>query len=411
MHKSIAAALLAPALALAAAPAAGQKFADLALTPPMGWNSWNHYGCEIDETLIRRTADAMVANGMRDAGYLYVNIDDCWQGERDADGFLQPDPRRFPSGIKALADYVHARGLKLGIYSDAGAKTCAGRAGSQGHEYQDALQFARWGVDYLKYDWCNTGTGAAQRNPREAYTTMRDALRAAGRPIVFSICEWGENRPWEWAGEVGHLWRTTGDIVNCWNCELGHGNWSSFGVLNILDKQAGLQGHARPGAWNDPDMLEVGNLPTLAENRSHFALWAMLAAPLIAGTDVVAMKPEIAAILTNRRIVAIDQDPLGLQGFAWLRTPEIEVWARPLSGERWALAVLNRSDGARRQRIDFAEHPLSDDLHQKFARIGERHYRLRDEWTGETRGTTREPLEVSVGPRDTAVFLLTPEGE
>jgi len=398
------------ALALTAAPASAQKFAELARTPPMGWNSWNHYGCSIDEDLIRRTADAMVANGMRDAGYVYVNIDDCWQGPRDAEGFLQPDPQRFPSGIKALADYVHARGLKLGIYSDAGAKTCGGRAGSQGHEYQDALQFARWEVDYLKYDWCNTGTGAAQRNPREAYTTMRDALTAAGRPIVFSICEWGENKPWEWAGEIGHLWRTTGDIVNCWNCELGHGNWSSFGILNILDKQAGLQRYAGPGRWNDPDMLEVGNLPTLAENRSHFAMWAMLAAPLIAGTDVVAMRPEIAAILTNPRIVAIDQDPLGLQGFAWIRTPELEVWARPLSGEKWALAVLNRSDERRSHTVDFSQHPLSDDLNQKFARIGERHYRVSDEWSGDARGTTREPLEVAIEARDTAVFLLTPIG-
>jgi alpha-galactosidase len=173
---------------------------------------------------------------------------------------------------------------------------------------------------------------------------MRDALRAAGRPIVFSICEWGDNRPWEWAPEIGHLWRTTGDIVNCWNCELGHGSWTSFGILNILDKQAGLRKHAGPGAWNDPDMMEVGNLPTLAENRSHFAMWAMLAAPLIAGTDVIGMSPDIAAILTNPRLVAIDQDPLGLQGFAGCRTPELEVWVRPLSGEKWAIAVLNRSD-------------------------------------------------------------------
>lgn len=399
---------LALALALTATSASAQKFAELAPTPPMGWNSWNHYACEIDEGLIRRTADAMVANGMRDAGYVYVNIDDCWQGPRDADGFLQADPARFPSGIKALADYVHARGLKLGIYSDAGSKTCAGRAGSQGHEYQDALQFARWGVDYLKYDWCNTGSGAGQRNPREAYATMRDALHAAGRPIVFSICEWGDNKPWEWAREIGHLWRTTGDITNCWNCEVGHGSWSSWGVLNILDKQAGLRRHAGPGGWNDPDMLEVGNLPTLAENRSHFALWAMLAAPLIAGTDVVGMTPEIAAILTNPRLVAIDQDPLGIQGFAWMRTPELEVWARPLSDDKWAIAVLNRSDVRRRHRIDFASEPLSDDLKQRSARIGERHYRISDEWTGDARGTTRAPLEVTVEARDTAVFLLTP---
>ena len=239
---------------------------------------------------------------------------------------------------------------------------------------------------------------------------MRDALRAAGRPIVFSICEWGDNRPWEWAPEIGHLWRTTGDIVNCWNCELGHGNWLSHGVLRILDKQVPLRAYAGPGGWNDPDMMEVGNLPTLAENRSHFALWAMLAAPLIAGTDVIGMRPEIAAILTNPRIVAIDQDPLGLQGFAWVRTPELEVWARPLAGDKWAIAVLNRSDVQRSHTIDFAREPLSDDLNQKFAKIGERHYRISDEWTGEARGTTRSPLEVIVATRDTAVLLLTPIG-
>ena len=259
---------------LAAVPASAQKFAELARTPPMGWNSWNHYGCDIDEALIRQTADAMVANGMRDAGYVYVNIDDCWQGERDADGILQPDPQRFPSGIKALADYVHARGLKLGIYSDAGAKTCGGRAGSQGHEYQDALQFARWGVDYLKYDWCNTGTGAAQRNPREAYATMRDALRAAGRPIVLSICEWGDNKPWEWAPEIGHLWRTTGDIVNCWNCELGHGSWTSSGILQILDKQAGAARNT-PGPGSVERSRHDGSRQPADAGREPLALRAV----------------------------------------------------------------------------------------------------------------------------------------
>lgn len=400
--------LIVTLLLLASFPASAQKFPGLAATPPMGWNSWNHYGCEINEALIRQTADAMVANGMRDAGYVYVNIDDCWQGERDGDGFIQPDPQRFPSGIKALADYVHARGLKLGIYSDAGSRTCGGRAGSQGHEYQDALQYARWGVDYLKYDWCNTGTGPAQRNPREAYATMRDALARAGRPIVFSICEWGDNKPWEWAADVGHLWRTTGDITNCWSCQVGHGSWNSWGVLDIVDKQAGLRKYAGPGRWNDPDMLEVGNLPTLAENRSHFALWAMLAAPLIVGTDVSGMKPEIAAILTNPRLVAIDQDPLGIQGFAWLRTPELEVWARPLAGDAWAVAVLNRSSQARQHAIDWTKEPLGDDLSQRSARIGERHYAITDAWTGTGRGDTTAPLKITLAPRDTAVFVMRP---
>lgn len=345
---------------------------------------------------------------MRDAGYVYVNIDDCWQGERDKDGFIQPDPVRFPSGIKALADHVHSKGMKLGIYSDAGAKTCGGRAGSQGYEYQDALQYARWGVDYLKYDWCNTGTGAAQRNPREAYATMRDALRVAGRPIVFSICEWGDNKPWEWAAEIGHLWRTTGDIINCWNCEVGHGSWSSWGILNILDKQAGLRKYAGPGGWNDPDMMEVGNLPTLAENRSHFAMWAMLAAPLIVGTDVTALKPEILEILTNKGILAVDQDPLGIQGFAWRRSPDVEVWARPLAQDKWAIAVLNRSDEARGHSIDFAAEPLSDDMSKRSANLASRRHGITDLWTGASRGNTDRPLTVRLQPRDTAIFLLTP---
>ncbi len=255
-----------------------EKHPELALTPPMGWNSWNHFDCDIDEQLIKETADVLVESGLRDSGFVYVNLDDCWHGERDEDGFIQPHPERFPSGIKALADYVHARGLKLGIYSDAGRLTCQRKPGSQGYEFQDALQYARWEVDYLKYDWCHTGEGDAQRNPVEAYTTMRDALAATGRPIVYSICEWGTNEPWTWAKDVGHLWRTTGDIINCWDCTIGHGTWQSWGVLNILDQQNELRRFAGPGHWNDPDMLEFGNLPTLAENRSHFVMWAMLAA-------------------------------------------------------------------------------------------------------------------------------------
>lgn len=394
---------------LACAPAFAQSAAPLAQTPPMGWNSWNRYGCRIDESLIRGVADAMVANGMRDAGYAYVNIDDCWQGERDKDGFIQADPARFPSGIKALADYVHTRGLKLGIYSDAGVKTCGGRAGSQGHEFQDAAQYARWGVDYLKYDWCNTGTGAAQRNPREAYATMRAALDQAGRPIVFSICEWGDSKPWEWAAGIGNLWRTTGDIANCWSCKLGHGSWNSLGVMEILDKQEGLRRYAGPGHWNDPDMLEVGNLADLNENRSHFAMWAMLAAPLIVGADIAGLKPEITRILTNPRLVAIDQDALGIQGFAWQRGSELEIWARPLSGHRWAIAALNRSSVAQNHMLDWSKEPLGDDLNQTFAKIGEHHFNLIDAWTGKRIGDTQGPLPLHVAPRDAQVFILEPK--
>jgi len=386
--------------------AQAQKMPGLAETPPMGWNSWNHFGCNIDEALIRETADAIVASGLRDAGYEYVNLDDCWHGERDADGFIQPDAERFPSGMKALADYVHAQGLKIGIYSDAGRRTCAGRPGSQGYEFQDALQYARWGIDYLKYDWCNTGDGDAKRNPIEAYTTMRDALHATGRPIVFSICEWGDSDPWTWAQEIGHLWRTTGDIINCWDCEIGHGSWSSWGILRILDMQDGLRAHAGPGHWNDPDMMEVGNLATLGENRAHFAMWAMLAAPLIIGTDVRDLSPEIRAVLTNEGVVAIDQDPLGIQGFAHRRERDAEVWVRPLAGGDWALAFLNRGDTPHSEEFDFRNEHVEDAMTNRRPAFAENPFRIVDLWTGESAGTTREPLAVTVGPRDVKIYRL-----
>jgi alpha-galactosidase len=401
--------LLVCALMLAlAAPASAQKFEDLARTPPMGWNSWNHYGCNIDETLIKRTADALVSSGLRDAGYVYVNLDDCWHGQRDADGTIQPDPQRFPSGLKALGDYLHERGLKFGIYSDAGERTCAGRPGSQGHEFQDARQYAAWGVDYVKYDWCNTGSGAAQRNPREAYATISRAIAAAGRPMILSICEWGDNQPWLWGKEYGHLWRTTGDITNCWDCELGHGNWLSQGVLRILDRQVPLRQYSGPGGWNDPDMMEVGNLASAAENRSHFAMWAMLAAPLIMGTDVPGMSAETRAILTNARIVAIDQDPLGLPAMRWRATRDYEIWAKPLAGDRWAIAMLNRSDEPRRVTADWAHGELRDDMHGRDPALATRTYSLENAWTGAAEGTTASALVRTVAPHDTLVFTLTP---
>ena len=393
---------------LGAAPAAAQKAQGLALTPPMGWNSWNHYGCEIDETLIRRTADALVASSLRDAGYRYVNLDDCWHGERAADGTIQPDPRRFPSGMKALGDYLHERGLRFGIYSDAGARTCAGRPGSQGHEFQDAAQYAAWGVDYVKYDWCNTGEGEAQRNPREAYATMSRAIAASGRPMILSICEWGDNEPWLWGKQYGQLWRTTGDITNCWDCELGHGNWLSHGILRILDMQVPLRAYSGPGGWNDPDMMEVGNLASAAENRSHFAMWAMLAAPLIMGTDVPGMSAETRAVLTNPRVIAIDQDPLGIPALRWRAYPDYEIWAKPLAGDRWAIALLNRSDDEQRVTVDWARGELRDDLHGRDPAFATRTYAIENAWTGKAEGTTAAPLERRLAPRDTLVFTLAP---
>ena len=313
----------------------------VALTPPMGWNSWNKFACNVSEDLIKSMADGMVASGMKDAGYQYVVIDDCWQVSRDADGIIVADAARFPSGIKALADYVHSKGLKFGIYSDAGEKTCAGRRGSMGHEYQDALTYAKWGVDYLKYDWCNTG----KRNAEEAYSTMRDALKATGRPIVFSICEWGTAKPWLWAKDVGNLWRTTSDISDKW---LGSKKWPDgtcceFGMLNIVDLQVGLESFAGPGHWNDPDMLEVGNGGmTTPEYRAHFSLWCILAAPLIAGNDLRGMTPEIKEILTNKEVIAVDQDTLGREGSRVWKDGDREVWSKQLKDGSRAVLLLNR---------------------------------------------------------------------
>ena len=317
---------------------------NLALTPPMGWNSWNKFACNVSDELIRGAADAMLKSGMKDAGYQYVVIDDCWQVSRDENGNIVADPQRFPSGIKALADYIHSQGLKFGIYSDAGSKTCAGRPGALGHEYQDARQYAAWGVDYLKFDWCNTTT----QDAKAAYALIRKALDASGRPIVLSICEWGTHQPWLWGKEVGgNLWRSTGDIQDRWE---GKKEWApgiccNYGVLAILDLEADIYSYAGPGHWNDPDMLEVGNGGmTNTEYRSHFSLWAILAAPLMAGNDLRNMTPEIHDILTNKEVIAVDQDPLGNQGRRVSKNGDLEVWSKPLKEGARAVVLLNRSN-------------------------------------------------------------------
>ena len=313
----------------------------LAQTPPMGWNSWNKFACNVSEELIKSVADAIASNGMKDAGYQYVVIDDCWQVSRDENGNIVADPKTFPSGIKALADYVHSKGLKFGLYSDAGTKTCAGRPGSQGHEYQDALQYARWGVDYLKYDWCNT----EKRNAEEAYATMSKALLSTGRPIVFSMCEWGTAKPWLWAKETGNLWRTTGDISDHWagKTKWPDGNCCAMGMLDIVDLQVGLEAFAGPGHWNDPDMLEIGNGGmTAQEYRAHFSLWALLAAPLMAGNDVRSMTPEIKEILTNAEVIAVNQDKLGRQGRRVKKAGDLEVWSKTMADGSRAVILLNR---------------------------------------------------------------------
>jgi len=287
---------------------------DVALTPPMGWNSWNYFAEKVDDQGVRAAADAIVSSGMKDAGYVYVNIDDTWEGQRDSNGVLHPNSK-FPD-MRALADYVHSKGLKLGIYSSPGPKTCAGYEGSLGHEEQDAQLYASWGIDYLKYDLCSfipevmekqapNDRAAQMRLMHAAYSKMSKALKATGWPIIFSLCQYGWDAVWEWAPSVGgNLWRTTDDIEP-----------NARSIYTNMSLQAGLDSYAGPGHWNDPDMLEVGNGKlTLAENRSHFSMWAIFAAPLIAGNDLPHMKPEIRDILTNRDVIAIDQDKLGKQG-------------------------------------------------------------------------------------------------
>ena len=366
----------------------------LALTPPMGWNSWNKFACDITEETVRKTADAMVNSGMRDAGYQYVVIDDCWHGKRDANGFIEVDPVKFPSGIKALADYIHSKGLKFGIYSDAGRMTCGKRPGSQGHEYQDAIQYARWGVDYLKYDWCFTG----DRNAKEAYALMADALRSTGRDIVLSICEWGTAKPWEWAKNVGNLWRTTGDIWDSFDKKHKEHDWA-LPVMTIVDINEPLWQHAGPGHWNDPDMLEVGNGGmTTAEYRSHFSLWAMMAAPLMAGNDIANMDEATRSILLNKEVIAIDQDVLGVQGRRVVKDGDREIWVKPLAGGGKALLLFNR--GNQPVSIRATDEQLGVPANFKA--------KVRDLWGHKELKRWSGAIEAVVQPHDVQMYRIQP---
>jgi alpha-galactosidase len=365
------------ALSLLIAPSHISAQTPVALTPPMGWNSWNYFAEKVTDKDIRDSADQIVATGMKDAGYIYVNIDDTWEGKRDANGVLHTN-EKFPD-MKALADYVHSKGLKIGIYSSPGPQTCAGYEGSYGHEEQDAQLYASWGIDYLKYDLCSFIPIMRKQAPNDraeqmrimiaAYDKMAKALKATGRPIVLSLCQYGWDAVWEWApGLGGNLWRTTGDISADWDR-----------IYTLLSQQEGLQKYAGPdgpygGHWNDPDMLEVGNGKlSLAENRSHFSMWAMLAAPLLAGNDLPHMKPEIHDILTNRDVIALDQDKLGRQADRVYSEGEVDVWKKQLSGGAVAIAVLNA--GSPR----YASHPF----HLDTAKLGLRGtVKGKDLWTG-----------------------------
>jgi alpha-galactosidase len=301
----------------------------LAKTPPMGWNSWNLFAEKVDDQTVRTMADAMVTSGMRDAGYIYINIDDTWEGVRDANGNLQSN-HKFPD-MKALADYVHSKGLKIGIYSSPGPRTCAGYPASYGHEKQDAETFAAWGIDYLKYDWCSAGSIYKDADLQSIYQKMGDALQATGRPLVYSLCEYGHGSVEKWAPEVsGNLWRTTGDISDKWDS-----------MIDNIEKQAHTAPYAGPGHWNDPDMLEIGNGHMSGdEYRTHMSLWALTAAPLLAGNDVRTMSEETRSILMNREVIAVDQDALGKQATP-VKNGELETWIKPLADGGIAMGIVN----------------------------------------------------------------------
>jgi alpha-galactosidase len=309
------------------------KYNGLAKTPPMGWNSWNHFRGQIDDAGVRGIADAMASSGMKDAGYTFVNIDDTWQGQRDSNGNITTN-KRFPD-MKALADYVHGKGLKIGLYSSPGPKTCAGYEGSYGHEAQDARTYAAWGFDYLKYDWCSASAVYTDEDMHAVYQKMGDALNAGGRAIVFSLCQYGRANVQEWGPSVdGNLWRTTGDISD---------NWRSMSTIGFA--QSELAKWAAPGHFNDPDMLEIGNGGmTATEYRTHMSLWSMLAAPLLAGNDLRSMNEETKEILINREVIAIDQDAAGHQGHVATKNGDAETWVKELADGGIAVALFNRGE-------------------------------------------------------------------
>jgi alpha-galactosidase len=370
----------APAVLVAAQPASALGNG-LALTPQMGFNDWNAYGCNVSESLIKATALAMHNNGMQAAGYQYVNIDDCWlQKTRDASGNLQPDYTKFPDGISGTAAYVHSLGLKLGIYEDAGTQTCAGYPGSLGHETQDAKTFAAWGVDYLKYDNCNNQGISSQTR----YTAMRDALAATGRPILFSLCSWGQDNVWTWGANVGNSWRTTGDIT---------AGFSS--MLSIFHSNVGLAAYAGPGHWNDPDMLEVGNGMSTTEQQTEFSLWSEMAAPLIAGTNIANASSTTLSILTNKNVVAVDQDSLGKQGAMVSSSGGLDVLAKPLANGDVAVALFNENSGA--ATITTSASAIGKN--------GSSSYTLTNLWSGAT-STTTGVISASVPAHGTVMYRV-----
>jgi len=385
----------------------------LALTPPMGWSSWNTFGKDIHEEMVRQVADTLVSSGMKDAGYTYVNIDDGWQlGTRDAEGNLQYDPRKFPSGMKALGDYIHSKGLKFGIYTSAGVQTCMRLEGSYGYEEQDVQRFASWGVDFVKVDWCCTRldylSDKERKCPREndqdygkagqkeLYWRWHLAVSHARHPIVLSICEWGLGKPWLWGAETGNMWRTTMDILPCRACKK---SWWGLGWQHILDQQVGLESYSSRGHWNDPDMLVVGvkGLSNL-DGRAHFSFWSLLAAPLIAGNDPRAMSAQTRAILTNPEVIAVDQDPLGVQGKRIRTNSATEIWTRPLLNQALAVILFNRSDEPRTIRVSYRD--LAANMRSE--------YEIRDLWKRKDIGLFSGKYVNTISPHDVVMLKMTP---
>jgi len=354
----------------------------LALTPPMGWNSWNHYHLEITDPLIRAQAAAMATNGMKAAGYEYVVIDGGWEGHHDAQGIFQTDPNRFPD-MKGLCDYIHSLGLKVGIHTTPGPKTCAGHEGSYGHEAQDAKTFAGWGMDFIKYDWCSGDEVYKPEEMQGAYKKMQDALAATERPILYSLCQYGQQDVWKWGASVGaQMWRTTGDIAD-----------NYFNMLVIGFGQNGLEKYAGPGHWNDPDCLEVGNGRMKAEeSRTQMTLWCILAAPLFAGNDLTQMSAATLAILTNPEAIAVNQDRAGQQGYRVRQEGPLEVWMKPLADGSKAVALFSR-------------HGRTMDLTLNFPDIGiSGAAQVRDLWTHKDLGTFKARFTAAI-PRHGAVLL------
>ena len=366
------------------------QFPELAKTPPMGWNSWNAFGLDINSRIVMAVADSMVSKGLAVAGYQYIVIDDGWQIGRDDSGIIIADSVRFPEGIKYLADYVHSRGLKFGIYTCCGTKTCGGRPGSYGYETVDAKTYAEWGVDFIKEDWCYT----SGLDTHTQYKIMSDAIRATGRPMLLSICEWGISSPWEWAKGIGVMWRTTNDIQDCFDCVR---NWGGMGWTQILEKNANLASFAGPGHWNDPDMLEVGNNSlTPTECRSHFSMWCMLAAPLIAGNNISTMNNTIKDILSSPEIIAVDQDPLGVQGTRIRNDTGLQIWQKPLNDGSIAVALLNLTNSTADMFVSLEEIGLKKEVTSS----------VRDLWNRKDLKAIKDTFKTRVEPHGVVVLKI-----